>query len=329
MDNSVLLNKLLAEYKIAASCVSFTDYKNMSCYDLTLSAGGKIRNLEKHANEIALALKAPRPKVKFIYDQGLVRLSFYKEQVEKLSFFNYASKISIPAGELPCLIGETMEGDPLWMDLVLNPHAIIAGTTGSGKSTMLHCIIANLLLYKETKIHLMDPKNIEFYKYQDIGLRPASTFQECCQMLEMLVAEMDQRYQIIKDCRISSAHFPYQVLIIDEFADLILQDQENKFYDLLAKLAQKSRAARIHIILATQRPSVDIVNGFIKANFPTRIACKVASNIDARVILDSSGAEHLRGKGDAIIKNNQFDNQKFQGLFTSVEENISYVSRKA
>jgi S-DNA-T family DNA segregation ATPase FtsK/SpoIIIE len=114
------------------------------------------------------------------------------------------------------------------------------------------------------------------------------------------------------------------VVIIDEFADLIMQDKEDQFYVALCRLAQKCRAARIHIILATQRPSVNIINGSIKANFPARIACKVASHVDSKVILDTSGAENLLGKGDALIRDNFRHLERFQVAYTTAQEVCSY-----
>jgi S-DNA-T family DNA segregation ATPase FtsK/SpoIIIE len=114
------------------------------------------------------------------------------------------------------------------------------------------------------------------------------------------------------------------VVIIDEFADLIMQDKANMFHDLLCRLAQKCRAARIHIILATQRPSVNVISGIIKANFPARIACRVASHVDSKVILDASGAENLLGKGDAMVRDNFRQNERFQIAYTTPQEVVKY-----
>lgn len=328
MDNVTTLNNIFGAFKISATCKQFFEHKNAYFYDVELKPGTRIRDLEKYAAELSLALKAPsKPRIKAIPELGLLRLEFMKLQDQKVDLFELGYKSKMPVGKLNCLIGETLEGAPLWIDIVSNPHMLIAGTTGSGKSTMLHTIIANLLMYHNTYISLMDPKNIEFYKYSGLWnykLGVNYSYSDCVQKLSDLCDEMERRYTLMRTHRISSDYFPYIVLIIDEFADLILQDADHSFHGYLCKLAQKSRAAGIHIILSTQRPSVDIVDGSIKANFPARLSCKVATNTDSRVILDTPGAELLLGKGDSLLKNNQFSLQRFQGAYTTPEEVINY-----
>lgn len=328
MNDTNTLNNIFSAFKIGATCKSFSEFKNVSYYDVELKLGTKVRDVEKYATELGLALKAPsKPRFKILADQGLLRLEFIKSRTDTIKLFELGRQTTSPHGSLNCLLGETLEGTPLWIDIVNNPHMLIAGTTGSGKSTMLHCIIANLLMYQNTFTILMDPKNIEFYKYGDMHhskLRVTYDFNDCLSMLEYLCNEMERRYALMRSNRLTSNYFPYMVLIIDEFADLISQDTDKKFAGCLARLAQKSRAAGIHIIISTQRPSVDVVDGTIKANFPSRISCKVATGVDSKVILDTPGAEHLLGKGDALIKTNQYTLQRFQGAYTSPEEIISY-----
>jgi S-DNA-T family DNA segregation ATPase FtsK/SpoIIIE len=230
-------------------------------------------------------------------------------------------KYALPTGELNCLLGETDEGKPLWMDLAQNPHMIVSGTTGSGKSTALHVIIANLLLYKNVNIYLMDPKNVEFVAYEKFNNVTISyNYDECLNNLEKIYAEMEQRFHLMKMENLTKYHFPYNVIIIDEFANLISQDQSGKFNEYLLNLAQKARAAGIYIILATQRPSIDIINGTIKSNFPARLSCRTASSIDSRIVLGATGAEKLMGNGDAFISSNNFNMTRFQVAYISPQE---------
>jgi len=326
------LNSILAAFKIAALCNNFSEYKNACFYDIELKPGAKVRDIEKYSTELSLALKkAGKPRLIISPEEGIIQLEFLNSKREKTSLFDIAYQIERPEGKLTCLLGETLQNDPLWIDIAANPHLLIAGTTGSGKSTLLHTIIANLLLYPKVSIHLMDPKNIEFYKYSEANLpklNVAHEFADCLIMIESLCLEMDSRYQKIKERKLFADNFPFIVLIIDEYADLIMQDENKLFYKSLIRLAQKSRAAGIHLIMSTQRPSVDVIDGIIKANFPARISCKVSSHIDSRIILDAVGAERLIGSGDALIRDSKFDLQRFQVAYTSPDEVCCLFGKK-
>lgn len=327
-DNIEKFNDILRSFKIEANCQSFQEFKNACFYDIELKPGARVHDLEKYSNEFSLILKSQaKPRVNILYKKGLVRLEFIKSLNNKIKLFDLGKTVKFPEGDLVCLLGETVEANPLWLDITKAPHILIGGCTGSGKSSLLHSFIANLLLYPNVKLFLMDPKNIEFYKYADMNnskLQVSYDYFECLGILEYLVQEMNNRYLFMRDNGVAVDYFPYMILIIDEFADLIMQDNDRRFYQLLCQLAQKSRAAGIHIILSTQRPSYNIVDGSIKASFPSRISCKVASGVDSRVILDASGAEHLVGHGDAIIKNNDYGLQRFQAAFTTPEKTATY-----
>lgn len=332
MDNTEKLNKVFNTFKIAATCTNFFEYKNACFYDVELQPGTRIRDVEKYLNELSFAMRIPgKPALKILSDKGLLRFEFLKPRTNKVDLFQLGYGLPRPNGKLTCLIGETPEGLPLWFDIVSNPHMLVAGCTGSGKSTILHTLIANLLLYPRVSIILMDPKNIEFYKYSDMQLdriKVTYAYDECLEQLEKLCLEMDERYQLIREFKVTADHFPYIVLIIDEFADLIQQDVSKQFHAYLCRLAQKSRAAGIHLIISTQRPSVDVVDGTIKANFPSRISCKVATGVDSRVILDATGAQNLLGCGDSILKSSAHDWQRFQAAFTSPDEIKKYFGSK-
>jgi len=331
MDNIEKLNGILKSFRIKAGCTDFKEYNNAYFYDLALNPGTRVRDIQKYSTEIALALKAVnKPRISVLSEQGIVRFEFLKSSRNKIPLLELGGKTKRPPGALTCLMGETLEGEPVWIDLVKNPHMIVAGCTGSGKSTILHTLIANLLLHRNVKVFLMDPKNIEFYKYDESKIRSVKvsySYQDCLNTLELIEEEMNYRYLKIKESKVDVRTFPYITLVIDEFADLIMQDYDSNFFKKLCVVAQKSRAARIHIILATQRPSVNIVNGAIKANFPARLACKVSSAVDSRVILDQSGAENLVGNGDSIINNVEHTYKRFQAAYTDADEVCRYFTK--
>lgn len=312
---------LLAAFKISAQCVDFQDMPNYSYYDIILQGSSKVKDLQKYEHEFALYLKKDNvPQFKPIHSRGIVRIEFIKKRESTLLFKDMFRKhdSSIRRQKsLSCLIGETIDGNPVFMDIAKAPHILIGGTTGSGKSSLLHNIIANLSIGNNSRIFLVDPKNIEFAEYRKVGIHVYNSYKETVNLLQTMILEMERRYSSMRNGE-SSDMFPYIVIVIDEFSDLSLQDHDDKFKTLLCKLAQKCRAAKIHIILATQRPSAKLVDGNIKANFPTRIACKVTSAIDSRIILDENGAESLMGKGDSIMKDNN----------STIRFQVSYISTR-
>lgn len=330
MENITSFNKILVAFKIKANCVNYKNVDNYFYYDIKLSHSAKVKDIVKYIDEISLALKAPcKPSVKLIHNEGIVRLEFAQPRSSSLNLFDYFTNDKLPKGDLICLLGQSVDGQKVWMDLAQNPHMIVSGTTGSGKSSLLHNIIANIFNYNNAQLFLMDPKNIEFSEYErriKNNLHVAYSKEECFIMLESLIETMENRYLYLRK-GYNLKNLPYIVLIIDEFADLIFQDKNDIFYEKLCQLSQKCRAARIHIILSTQRPSVNIINGSIKANFPARIACKVASHVDSKVVLDFSGAENLLGKGDALIRDNFRHLERFQIAYTTSNEVCNYFSQ--
>ena len=324
-DKTENINNILSLFKIQATCQHITESPNATYYDLALAPGFRIRAIEKYLAELTLALRLSYlPTIKILNDQGILRLECIKNNAhQKVNLFDLGYKSIRPAGKLTCLLGETIQGEPLWFDVSESPHILIAGATGSGKSTLLHTLIANFLLYPKVSLSLMDPKNVEFYSYGEMEHKRITVsfdYEECLDKIEALSIEMEERYRSIREFKMDRSDIPYIVLIIDEFADLISQDRTGRFYAALCRLSQKSRAANIHIILSTQRPSIDVVSGTIKANFPTRIACKVSSGVDSRVILDTVGAQNLLGRGDALLKTNEPELHRFQVAYTSADE---------
>jgi S-DNA-T family DNA segregation ATPase FtsK/SpoIIIE len=225
---------------------------------------------------------------------------------------------------LTLALGKDISGRPFYMDLRKAPHLMIAGTTGSGKSVLLHSVI-NSMLYKaspyELKFIMIDPKMLELSIYEDIPhlLHPVVTEpKKAAQALRWAVEEMEKRYRTLSEEGVRDVEsynrnveksesedkwqkwLPYIVIVMDELADLMMVSP-NEVREFITRLSQKARAAGIHLIVATQRPSVDIVAGLIKANFPARISFQVSSKIDSRVILDTGGAERLLGRGDMLF----------------------------
>lgn len=257
-----------------------------------------------------------------------VALEYAKETRDILDFFSYAfDPILLEAKEeLLVLLGVTTQGKPFFLNVKKSPHLLLAGTTGSGKSSLLHLFIVNFIwknLPSAVQLVLIDPKKTEFEIYAQIShlLFPiACCFEEIQDAIDKIYKIMNQRYELFqaKKCRnideynVLYDRLSYIVVIIDEYADIVMQSKQIE--GKILRVLQLSRAAGIHIILATQRPSADILNTTLKSNLPVRIACKVASALDSRIVLDSEGAQQLLGNGDMII----FENSNYiriHGLF--------------
>ncbi len=243
-------------------------------------------------------------------------------------------------GNLPLILGENTQGDYVVVDLAAMPHLLIAGSTGSGKSVAVNCMLVSLLCAcspEQVKLIIIDPKQLEFSAYEDIAhlLFPIITdCKKAVPVLTWLVSAMEQRYammaehgvkNILEYQRLAQGNselepMPFIVLIIDELADLMMTTGKD-VEDLLARIAQMSRAAGIHMIVATQRPSVDVITGLIKVNFPNRISFKVTSKVDSRTILDEIGAERLLGKGDMLFLDAKDpDIKRIHGAYVSNKE---------
>ena len=253
--------------------------------------------------------------------------------------------------ELPIIIGKTVDNEIYISDLAKMPHLLIGGATGQGKSMAINSIIVSLLCSKkpdELKLVLIDPKMVELGLYCKIEKQYLAKHlkledsiitdsEDAVLTLNSLCIEMDNRYQLLKDSNSrniveynekiegkitknneASKKLSYIVVIIDEYADLILQ-YGKKIEMPIARLAQKSRAVGIHVILATQRPSYNVVTGIIKANFPSRMAFRVGSGIDSKTIIDMNGAQYLNGKGDLLISDNQ-QITRVQGAYIDINE---------
>jgi S-DNA-T family DNA segregation ATPase FtsK/SpoIIIE len=243
--------------------------------------------------------------------------------------------------EIPVILGKDISGEAQFIDLTQTPHLLIAGATGSGKSVCVNAIILSILYRRsplEVRLLLIDPKIVELKLYNDIPhlLTPVITEpKRAFQALQYCICEMERRYSLldhvgvrdiksynrkIKDKGLAAERLPYIVVIIDEFADLMATTGK-ELESTLARLAAMSRAVGIHLVLATQRPSIDVITGLIKANIPSRIAFMVASKFDSRIIIDMVGAEKLLGRGDMLVATawDPFP-IRMQGAYVSEEE---------
>lgn len=318
------LNNILKAFKIQAECISHRKVRNISLYGLNLLPGTRIQTLQKYSAEMALALRA-RSKLTFnpITETGIVQVEVVDDLPQKISLLQELTRTCPPKNyELPVYLGNSVGGEDIWTDFAKNPHMLIAGATGSGKSVLLHTILTNFLLLSYAHCFIIDTKDLEFLhytkKFKNVSVY--NSYHLACEIVEYLIEEMDFRYSLLREENYTLSDFQPFILMIDEFADLIMQDVDDKLYNLISCLTQKCRAAGIYCVAATQRPSVDVIRGAIKANFPARIACKVSSKTDSRVILDQNGAELLVGNGDAIIHNYNHNYVRFQAAFTDPKE---------
>lgn len=342
------LDQALNGLRIPGHCVRAVEHRHLAFYDIELSEGATVRKLQSRTQEIGLALRAKsEPVVRVLTSQGLVRLQVAIDNTPKLHLFDLYKDVKKDKKQmLPCVFGEKEDGKKLIIDMARNPHLLIAGGTGSGKSVLLHTIITNALIVKYNKfrninLYLADPKRVEFSLYDNDVMRSFAQveydYMRIFGMLSYIREQMETRYKIMSECGIRSIEekpnlFEISLVVIDEVADLILQDQDlplrqrGQLQKLIISIAQKARAAGIYMVLSTQRPSRDIITGAIKANFPGRVACRVASRVDSQVVLDAVGAETLLGKGDAIFKNPDIDMQRFQAAYVdpvSIIDNLT------
>jgi len=289
----------------------------VTLYELEPESGVKINRISSLADDIALALKSAGVRVVApIPSRGTVGIEVPNEKKEIVYLKEVISskKFLDSRSPLTLAIGKDIKGEPVIADLREMPHLLIAGTTGSGKTVCVNSLISSILFKAkpdEVKFILIDPKKVElahFYEIPHLLIPIISEPKKTHQALRWAVEEMEKRYQIFAEEGVRNIEnynqvrrrIPYIVIVIDELADLMVIAKES-IETSIQRLAQLSRAVGIHLILATQRPSVDVITGVIKANFPARISFKVSSRVDSRTVLDTQGAEKLLGKGDLLF----------------------------
>lgn len=324
------LAQVLAHYGIEGKVTGVVDGPLVKQIVFLPKEGTKLKNIMTVLPDVAREFGAASLRVEPV--EGSAALGF-ELPADEPKTVDFAEIDFAPAkGALPLCFGVDIKGAPVFADLAKMPHLLVAGTTGSGKSVGLNTFILSLIKTHKPanlKLVLIDPKRIEFsiYNNQKYLFCPVVTeSSEAAAVLDVLVQEMEKRYQLFEENMVrniseyneSAGHLPYIVCVIDEFAELMAAQKSAAA--AVQRLAQKARAAGIHIILATQRPSVDVVTGVLKANFPTRLAYKVASGADSRTILDAPGAENLIGRGDALFLAADGSLKRVHGAYASDAE---------
>jgi len=314
------LETTLSDFGVEAKVVSVQKGPVVTMYELQPQAGVKINKISALADDIALAMKSSQVRVVApLPGRGTVgieipnlkkHLVYLREVLEEKEFTKASSKLTLA-------IGKDVSGNPVVADLNDMPHLLIAGATGAGKTVCVNSLISSMLFKAkpdEVKFIMVDPKMVELAAFAAIPhlLHPIiSDAKKACVALNWAVEEMGRRYQLLagEGCRNidiynkekrDGGRMPYIIIVVDELADLMIVARES-IETTIQRLAQLSRAVGIHLILATQRPSVDVITGVIKANFPARISFKVASKVDSRTVLDMMGADKLIGKGDLLF----------------------------
>src|SRR5262245_23560606 len=319
-ENAEILRRKLADFEVDGRIVQVSPGPIITSYEFEPAAGVKVAQVVNLADDLALALKAASVRIVGpIPGRGTVAVEVPNDEWATV----YLREIFVSAefaeskGRLPLALGKDVNGMPVVADLTAMPHLLVAGATGSGKSVGLNALICPIL-YKATpadvRFLMVDPKRLELSVYEGIPhlLSPVVTdAKEAAARLRWIVGKMDERYKALQTKQVRNIEgynravppeekLPYWVVVVDELADLMMVSA-GEVQTSLVRLAQIARAVGIHLIIATQRPSVDVVTGLIKANFPTRIAFQVASKVDSRTVLDANGAEQLLGRGDMIF----------------------------
>ena len=308
-------------------------------FEVHPATGVKIQKIKALANDIALNMKAESIRIIApIPGRNAVGIEIPNPYVESVTLHDLIYEFHDAGMALPFFLGKSVMGKPVITDLAKAPHCLIAGATGSGKSVCINSLISSILMTctpDEVRFLMIDPKHVELTGYTALPhmIAPVVTEAREAQMaLSWLVREMNRRYDVLRKeglrnlikkkrkGRRSETVFPYIVVIIDEFADLMMTSPSD-IETPIARIAQMARAVGIHLILATQRPSREVITGLIKANIPTRIAFKVSSKINSQIILDEGGAEQLLGNGDLLfLPPGTSQLARAQGAYVSDEE---------
>ncbi len=356
----VKLMDALRTFRVEGDLIGRTTGPVVTQFEIAPAAGVKVRQIANLANDLALAMRAPSIRIVApIPGRGAVGVEVPNPTAEMVAFRELIESREFTGARaaLPIALGKDLEGRPVIADLAKMPHLLIAGATGSGKSVCVNTIITSLV-YRHTphtlRFLMVDPKMVELSVYNvlpHLRHKVVTDNRDAAAVLKWAVMEMQERYELLaanrarniqdfnkrvqdgaalampkrpnvgfEDLTYRGGMLPYIVVVIDELADLMMTVQ-GEVEKPLAMLAQKARAIGIHLILATQRPSVNVITGLIKANFPSRIAFRVASQIDSRTIIDGMGAESLLGNGDMLfIPPGKSEPSRLQGAYISSED---------
>lgn len=347
-----IIEKTLQSFGIEARVSEINLGPAVTQYALEIALGTKVSKITALSNDLALATEAPTGQIRIeapIPGRNLVGIEIPNRSLEIVTLKTMLSSNAIQKGrsKLTVALGLDVSGNPVVTDIAKMPHVLIAGTTGSGKSVLINSFISSLLFRaspSEIKLILIDPKRVELTGYNGIPhlLTPVIVeVEKILSSLKWAMGEMDRRYKIFAERGVRNIDsynelsgfqaLPYIIIFIDELADL-MAFAPVEVEDAIARIAQMARATGIHIVVSTQRPSVDVITGLIKANIPCRIAFNVSSMIDSRVIIDMPGAEKLLGRGDMLyIPPDQAKPTRIQGSFVSekeVKRLVDYLKNK-
>jgi len=349
--NAATIERTFDSFGISARVVEINDGPAVTQYAIEVALGTKLSKITALANDLALALAAPTGQIRVeapIPGRSLVGIELPNRSLEIVTLRQILSSSAMrdPKNKLLTPLGLDVSGQPKTANISKMPHVLIAGQTGSGKSVLLNSWISTFLFRttpSEVRLILVDPKRVEFTQYAGVPhlLTPVIVEPEnVVKALKWATREMDRRYKLFAQAGARNIEMfnelsgfqalPYIVIIIDELADIILFAPA-EVEDNICRLAQMARATGIHLVIATQRPSVDVLTGLIKANIPARLSFAVASMTDSRVILDSPGAEKLLGRGDMLyIPPDQAKPSRIQGAFVSdgeVQKLIEFLNK--
>ena len=343
IDNVNHLENVLKQFGIDAKVVNYEYGPTITRYEITIPAGVKVSKVTSLSDDIAMNLAAESIRIEApIPGKNTIGIETPNKIKESVHFSNIIQNKELEKGELNVILGKDIVGRDKIIDITKMPHLLIAGQTGSGKSVAVNTLIATLISKKsekEVKFIMVDPKMVELMPYNDIPhlLVPVIIDpQQAAIALKWAVNEMENRYKQLMENGVRNIKsynslkyvekMPYIVIIIDELADLMMV-ASGSVEESIARIAQKARAVGIHLVVATQRPSTDVITGMIKANLPSRISFALRSQIDSRTILDSAGAEKLLGQGDMLLlENGSSKLERIQGAFISDEEVTNLTS---
>ena len=338
------LIEALSHFQIQASIISIVQGPAVTQFELTVAQGVKVSKIRNLADDLKLALAAKDIRIQApIPGKSSIGIEIPNRTSRAVRISEVIDSPQFQSSDSPleAALGLDLTGKPVTLDLRKMPHGLIAGATGSGKSVCINSILVSLLFKsspRDLKLLLIDPKMVELAPYNHIPhlVSPVITdVKAATASLKWAVSEMERRYQLfahtgvrdiskynkmVKEKGDYAQHLPYILIVIDELADLMMMSPSD-VEDAICRIAQKARACGIHLVIATQRPSVDVITGLIKSNIPTRIAFSVSSQVDSRTILDSQGAERLLGRGDMLyLGNGMSAPSRIQGTFVTDEE---------
>ncbi len=338
--SETILNDIFSQFKVKAEVVGLRQGPSINRYEVKLERGTKMSSVLSLSDDIVRIFGDENIQLISPLDDGLIGVEIPRNDREVVEF-GAIYETGVLSAPLHTILGNDMDGQPVVVDLSKMPHLLVAGATGSGKSVFINtmlCSVISRMSPEDVRLVLIDPKQVEltaYAKLPHLAYPLVTDAHEAGNALQHVVNEMENRYELMSKAGArniaeynarTGKKLPMWLVVIDELADLMMvakRDVEKS----IVRITQLARAAGIHLVVATQRPSVDVITGLIKANMPSRLAFAVSSKTDSRVILDQMGAEVLTGMGDSLfVPQGSFKAQRIQGAYISTEEVDKIVS---